>query len=82
MAAEKYIYKRFRFQLQELYFTAQKEGKIKSLRDTKTWLNEQERVDAPQVAAKRWRAIKLNHDGKDIHLCNWRDFRWQYVLKR
>ena len=61
--AETLVFKRFQFRLpevlQELYFTATKEGKIKSLKDAKRWLNEQERVNAPQVAAKRWRAIKL-----------------------
>ena len=48
--------------LQELYFVATKEGKIKTLKEAKKWLNEQERVDAPQVAAKRWKSIKLQHD--------------------
>ena len=39
-------------------------------------------MDAPQVAAKRWRAIKLQHDGRDIRLRDWRDFRGQYTLFR
>ena len=73
--AEKYVFKRFRYRLpevlQELYFMATKEGKIKTLKEAKKWLNEQERVDAPQVAAKRWRAIKLQHDGRVIHLRDW-----------
>ena len=55
--AEKYVFKRFRWRLQEvlqeLYLVATKEGKIKNLKEAKKWLNEQERVDAPQVAAKR-----------------------------
>ena len=59
--AERYVFKRFRYRLpevlQELYFVATKEGKIKTLKKAKKWLNEQERVDAPQVAAKRWKAI-------------------------
>ena len=82
--AEKYVSKRFRWRLpevlQELYFMATKEGKIKTLKEAKKWLNEQERVDAPQVAAKRGRAIKLQHDGPDIRLRDWRDFRGQYTL--
>ena len=45
-------------------------------------LNEQEPVDAPQVTAKRWRAIKLQHDGHEIRLRDWRDSRGQYVLLR
>ena len=49
--AEKYVFKRFRSRLpevlQELYFVATKEGKIKTLKEAKKWLNEQERVDAP-----------------------------------
>ena len=45
-------------------------------------LNEQERVDAPQVAAKRWKAIKLQHDGREIRLRDWREFRWQYTRFR
>ena len=61
---------------------ATKEGKIKTLKEAKKWLNEQERVDAPQVAAKRWRAIKLQHYGREIRLRNWRDFRGQYTLFR
>ena len=84
--AEKYVFKRFRYRLpellQELYFVATKEGKIKTLKEAKKWLNEQERVDAPQVAAKRWKAIKLQHDGREIRLRDWRDFRGQYTLFR
>ena len=84
--AEKYVFKRLRYRLlevlQELYFVATKQGKIKTLKEAKKWLNEQERVDAPQVAAKRLRAIKLQHDGPEIRLQNWRDFRGQYTLFR
>ena len=51
--AEKYVFRRFRYRLpevlQELYFVATKEGKIKTLKEAKKWLNEQERADAPQV---------------------------------
>ena len=54
--------------LQELYFVATKEGKIKTLKEAKKRLNEQKRVNAPQVAAKRWRAIKLQHHGGGIRL--------------
>ena len=82
--AEKYVFKQFRYRLpdvlQELYFVATKEGKIKTLKEAKKWLNEQERVAAPQVAAKRWKAIKLQHDGREIRLRDWRDFRGQYTL--
>ena len=84
--AEKYVFRRFRYRLpevlQELYFVATKEGKIKTLKEAKMWLNEQERVDAPQVAAKRWKSIKLQHDGREIRLRDWRDFRGQYTLFR
>ena len=70
--AGKYVLKRFRWRLpevpQELYFVATKEGKIKTLKEAKEWLNEQERSDAPQVAAKRWKSIKLQHDGREIRL--------------
>ena len=76
--AEKYVFRRFRYRLpevlQELYFVATKEGKIKTLKEAKKWLNEQERVDAPQPAAKRWKSIKLQHDGWEIRLRDWRDF--------
>ena len=82
--AEKYVFKRFRWRLpevpQELYFVATKEGKIKTLKEAKKWLNEQVLVNAPQVAAKRWRAIKLQHDGREVRLRDWRDFRGQYTL--
>ena len=82
--AEKYVFKRFRYRLLEVlqkpYFVATQEGKIKTLKEAKKWLNEQERVDAPQVAAKRWKAIKLRHDGREIRLRDWRDFRGQYTL--
>ena len=82
--AEKYVFKRFRWRLlevlQELYFVATKEGTIKTLKEAKQWLNEQERVDAPQVAAKRWRTIKSQHDGREIRLRDWQDFRGQYTL--
>ena len=84
--AEKYVFKRFRWRLpevlQELYFVATKEGKLKTLKEAKKWLNEQEGVVAPQVAAKRWKAIKLQHDGREIHLRDRRDFRGQYTLFR
>ena len=84
--AERCVLKRFRYRLpevlQELYFMATKEGKIKTLKEAKKWLNEQERVDAPQVAAKRWKSIKLQHDGRKIRLRDWRDFRGQYTLFR
>ena len=68
--------------LQELYFVATKEGKIKTLKEAKKWLNEQERVEAPQVAAKRWKSIKLQHYGQEIRLRDWPDFRGQYTLFR
>ena len=61
---------------------ATKEGRIKTLKEAKKWLNEQERVDAPQVAAKRWKSIKLQHDGREIRLRDWRDFRGHYTLLR
>ena len=84
--AEKYVFRRFRYRLpevlQELYFVATKEGKINTLKESKKWLNEQERVDAPQVAAKQWKSIKLLHDGQEICLRDWRDFRGQYTLFR
>ena len=32
------------------------------------------------MAAKRWKAIKLQHDGRKIRLRDWRDFRGQYTL--
>ena len=84
--AEKYVFKPFRWRLpemvQELYFVATKKGKIKTLKEANIWLNEQEQVDAPHVAAKRWRAMKLQHDGWEIGLRDWRDFRGQYTLFR
>ena len=84
--AEKYVFRRFRYRLpevlQELYFVATKEGKIKTLKEAKKWLHEQERSDAPQVAARRSKSIKLQHDGREIRLRDWRDFRGQYTLFR
>ena len=76
--AERYVSKRFRYRLpevlQELYFVSTKEWKIKTLKKAKKWLNEQERPDTPQVAAKRWKSIKLQHDGWEIRPGDWRDF--------
>ena len=66
--------------LQELYFVAGKEGKIATLKEAKKCLNEQELVDALQAAAKRWRAIKLGHNGREIRLRGWWDFGGQYSL--
>ena len=84
--AEKYVFRRFRYRLpevlQELYLVATKEEKIKTLKEAKKSLNEQERVEAPQVAAKRWKSIKLKHDGREIRPRDWRDFRGQYTLFR
>ena len=55
--AEKYVFKRFRWRLpevlQELYFVATKEGKIKTSKEAKKWLNKQEWVDASQVVGGR-----------------------------
>ena len=34
------------------------------------------------MAAKRWKALKLQHDGREIRLRDWRDFRGQYTLFR
>ena len=84
--AERYVFKRFRYRLpevlQELYFVATKEGKIRTLKEANKWLNEQERVVALQVAAKRWKAIKLQHHGREIRLRDSPDFRGQYTLFR
>ena len=73
--AEKYVFRRFRYRLPEvlgelyiyiiiIYNNKLYIYKIKTLKEAKKWLNEQERVDAPQVAAKRWKSIKLQHDGR------------------
>ena len=66
--AEKYVFKQFRWclleVLQELYFRAAEEGKITTIKKAKKWPNDQEWNDAPQVAAKSWRAIKLQHDSR------------------
>ena len=61
---------------------AAKNGEDRDSQGGKKWLNEQGQVGAPQVAANRWRAIKLQLDGKEIHRLEWRDFRGQYVLFR
>ena len=85
-AAGKYVSKQLRWRLlellQELYLVAAKEGKITTLKEARNWLNEQERMDAPQLAAKRWRALKLQLDGREIRLRDRRHFRGQYVLLR
>ena len=31
-------------------------------------------MDAPQVTRKRWKAVKLEHSGDDVHLRQWRSF--------
>ena len=84
--AEKYVFKRFTWRLREVlqkrYFVTTKEGKIKTPKEAKKWLNGQERVNAPQVAAKRWRAPELQHDGQEIRLRDWRYFWGQYTLFR
>ena len=81
---EKYVFKRLQWRLQEvlqgLYFSEAKEGKIRPLKEAKRCLNEQERVHARQVAAKRWRAINIQHDGREIRLRDWPDFQGQYLL--
>ena len=59
---------------------AAKEGKVTTLKDAKEGLNEEGQLYAPQVAAKRCRAIRLQHDGKDIRLQQRRDFRGGYIL--
>ena len=57
--ADKYVFKRTHFRLpqvlQELYFSAAPEGKMKNPKDSKRWLNEQQRLDAPSFASKRRR---------------------------
>ena len=85
-AAEKYVFKRFPWHLpgllQKLYFMAAKEGDDYNPNRGQEVAQKQERVEAPQVAAKGWRAIKLQHDGQEIRLPDWRDLRGQYVLLR
>ena len=54
--------------LRELYYTVASKGTSKTLKDARRWLNEQERMDAPQIAAKSWRGIRLRHDSRDICL--------------
>ena len=68
--------------LRNLYFAAAKEAKITTLKEAKKWLNEQERVDGPHGADKSRRGINLQHDGREICLRYWQDFRGQYVLLR
>ena len=84
--AEKYVFKQFPWclpeVLQELYFVAAKEGKNATLKKAMKWLNDQERMNAPQIAAKRRIVIKLQHDGRELRLRDWRDFRGQYLLLR
>ena len=81
---EKLVFKLFFWRppevLIELYFVAGKEGKLTTLKNAKTWLNGEERVDAMQVAAKRWKASKLPHDGKVICLRKWPESRGQHAL--
>ena len=85
-AAKKHVFKRYQWRLpevlQELYFVVAKDGKIITLGEAKKWINKQEQVDALRIAAKRWRAIKLQHDGREIRLPDPRDFRGQYVMFR
>ena len=68
--AKEYVFKQLRWclleVLQALYFVAAREGKIKTFEEAKKRVKEEQRVDAPQVAAKRRRAINLQHDGKKI----------------
>ena len=37
-------------------------------------------MEAPLLAPNRWRAMKLQHEGKEICLREWRNFRGQYLL--
>ena len=53
-----------------------------TLKDAQKWLKEQEQVDAPQADAKGLTAMKRQHDGRETHLRDWRDFRGQYFLLR
>ena len=84
--AKKYVFKGLGFRLpevlQELYFLAAKQGKIKTLKDAKRWLNEQEQMEAPLHFAKMWKSIQLQHGGKEICLGEWRDFGGKYLLHR
>ena len=71
--AERYVFKRFQVPpagsaRRAITSWRPRRGKSRTLKDAKKWLNEQERVDAPQVAAKRWKSIKLELDGREIRL--------------
>ena len=85
-AAKKHVFKRYQWRLpevlQELYFVVAKDEKITTLGEAKEWINKQEQVDALRIAAKSSRAIKLQHDGREIRLLDPRDFRGQYVMFR
>ena len=77
--ADKYVFNPFwwhlRAVLQELYFVAAKEEKIKIPRDAKKWLKQQEQLDARHVASKMWKAIRLQHDSQEIHLSKSPDYK-------
>ena len=78
--AEKYVFRRFRYRLlevlQELYFVAARRGK------SRPSMKPRSGSTSLLVAAKRWKSIKLQHDGREIRLRDWRDFRGQYTLFR
>ena len=61
--AERYVFRRFRYRLPEvlgeLYFVATKEGRIKTLKEAKKWLNEQERLCIFLERITPWRTVSV-----------------------
>ena len=83
---EEYLFNRFCYclpkALQTLYLQDLADGKIKGYKQPKKWLEREEIVDTPEQACKLWKAVTLVHNGNDIFLCDWRDFRREYYLAR
>ncbi len=85
-AREDFVYARFVDRLpkkmQRLYIKDERDGKIHDYASSLAWLEEMERIDAPELALKRWHDVKLVHNNVDVALLEWKDFLRDYFLYR
>ena len=83
---EEHLFNRFCYRLQKAlqtsYLQDLADAKIRGYKQAKKWLEQEERVDAPEKASKLWKAVTLVHNGNDIFLYKRRDFQREYAVDK
>ena len=68
--------------MQRLHIKDDKEGRIHDYASSPACLEEQERIDAPELALKSWHDVKLVHNNVDVVLLAWKDLLRDYFRYR